>query len=139
MRLAQALFWQAVAARCPSYAMRECSGRGFCEDDSTCSCSAGFAGADCAVDLRCDPEATRLPCSGRGTCKSHGCECAPGYSGALCEADNWCPRDALGRQCSGVGICAVHECRCASHRTGVACEHGDTSARAVPPVVEATR
>ena len=118
--------------RCPTYAMRECAGRGFCEDDGTCSCSAGFAGPDCAVSLRCDPEASRLPCNGRGACQQHGCDCATGYSGKLCEVDDWCPRDKLGRKCSGRGVCAAHSCLCPSYRSGVACEVGNPSARNVP-------
>ena len=123
--------------RCPSYGMRECAGRGVCEDDGTCSCSEGFSGVDCAVVLRCDPEATRLPCLGRGHCSlQHGCECGPGYSGTLCESDDWCPTDALGRKCSGAGVCASHACLCPSHRSGVACEYGDSSSRDVPVVEE---
>ena len=135
------LLWIAQAAavlQCPHYAMRECAGRGHCEEDGTCTCEIGFAGLDCAVVLRCDPEASRLPCMGRGGCSvQHGCECSPGYSGELCQDDDWCPRDHLGRQCSGAGVCVAHGCICPSHLSGVACERGAPSARDVPmPVVE---
>ena len=128
---------RAERARCPSYLLKECAGRGYCERDGTCSCSTGYAGEDCAVDLKCDPENTRLPCSGRGFCHpSRGCVCAEGYHGALCETDAFCPKDAMGRPCSAVGICAAHTCLCPSHRSGAACEHGSTASRSVPSVEE---
>ena len=125
-----------ASLRCPAYGLRECAGQGKCVEDGqsgfVCECDEGYAGADCAVVLSCDPRATRLPCGGRGVCRIGACDCAPGYSGALCESDDWCPLDPLGRRCSNVGVCSEHTCVCPSHRSGVACELGDTSARAVP-------
>ena len=126
---------------CPHYGMRECAGRGTCDTtDGTCTCREGFASFDCAVVLMCDPDATRLPCSGNGVCnKNLGCVCGPGYSGKLCEVDEYCPKDSLGRKCSGVGVCAAGTCLCPSHTHGVACEHGASNSRdtvGTPPVEE---
>ena len=120
--------------RCPTYAMKECAGRGACVNGA-CACMEGFGGPDCAIHVACDPEHTRLPCKGRGTCNNNGeCKCAPGYSGALCATDDWCPSDRNQRKCSGVGVCDKHRCLCPSHTTGVSCEIGDASSRRVPSI-----
>ena len=52
---------------CPTYSTLTCAGHGQCfafGASYACACFEGFAGADCAVVLSCDPSSTRLPCSG---------------------------------------------------------------------------
>lgn len=58
---------------------KECSGNGYCESDSKCSCFAGFTGSDCG-DVQCTDD-----CSGHGECAGpNKCECEDGWGGLHC-------------------------------------------------------
>lgn len=72
-----------------------CSGHGTCEEDATCTCDAGYAGAGC--DLQC-PGAPSNMCSGHGTCdgSTGECRCECGYSGTNCELTGGCPCEVVG-------------------------------------------
>ena len=115
---------------CPTYRNVECGGVGKCGvqgDQATCTCDYGYAGVDCGLNVGCDPYATGLFCSGRGTCRGNStCECTTGWSGQFCETDLQCPLDALGRPCSDGGYCVAHTCLCKEYRYGTACEDIDT-------------
>ena len=125
------------AGGCPHYGRLECAGRGACVafgNASTavaCACEDGRAGADCAIVLACDPQRTRMMCSGHGACADGHCECAPGYAGETCEEDVLCPRDPTGVVCSGE-VCSNHACICRPQRSGVACEKLVSSSRILP-------
>ena len=115
---------------CPTYRMQECGGVGKCRvqgDQATCTCDYGYAGVDCGLNVGCDPHATGLFCSGRGTCAGNStCECNTGWGGHFCDTDVQCPVDAMGRPCSDGGYCVAHTCLCEEHRYGTACEDIDT-------------
>jgi hypothetical protein len=65
----------------------ECSGRGFCNRNGTCTCNAGYKGEACEV-LSCPGE-----CSGHGTCKLGGvCDCDADFGGADCFVA-YCPKN----------------------------------------------
>jgi 3-phytase len=56
-----------------------CSNSGFSGTDSTCSCFAGYAGADCSI-ITCQND-----CSGHGSCDGPNvCKCEAGWAGPDC-------------------------------------------------------
>ena len=118
---------------CPVYGLEECAGHGRCvRSVRTCICNRRWGGIDCAVELACDPTASRLACNGKGVCINGSCECAQGYAGFLCERDVQCPRHPVSEEACSGEICSAHTCLCRSHRSGAACEHSNSMVRHIP-------
>uniref|UniRef100_A0A915Q1P9 EGF-like domain-containing protein n=1 Tax=Setaria digitata TaxID=48799 RepID=A0A915Q1P9_9BILA len=114
--------------------LQECQ----CHNDATCdpangecSCTDGWAGADCSVPCPSGEEKTCLsscPCV-HGVCAgaSTKCTCHPGYTGAFCSEK--CPFGTYGKKCAKKCLC-VHGCdsrtgtciRCPAGQSGELCE-----------------
>ncbi len=93
-----------------------CSGHGTCNTGTrTCTCNAGYGGADCASF--CPKQCTRTEngLSSHGRCTvDFKCACKDGYSGPDCS--QVCP----GR-CTGHGECVDGVCSCREGYTGLDC------------------
>jgi hypothetical protein len=99
-------------AVCPNY----CSGHGVCNADTTCTCYAGFRGADCSerscnvgvpwfsVAATADgAHVGTAECSNVGACDrtSGECKCDAGFTGRACD------RMACNANCNGHGRCVT--------------------------------
>mmetsp|Transcript_43652 Transcript_43652/g.79621 ORF Transcript_43652/g.79621 Transcript_43652/m.79621 type:complete len:565 (-) Transcript_43652:66-1760(-) len=124
--------------------VQDCGSNGFCGEDGTCTCSAGFSGASCetycpggctghgmCINGAClcnagyeeaDCSATSA-CSGHGQTSAFGCHCDSGWSGADCRIELVCA-DA---QCGGNGVCVHGACLCSVGFTGESCTEFITS------------
>jgi len=108
-----------------------CSAKGECMPDGTCSCFSGYQGVACETALgNCEAHNN---CSANGVCKNGICQCFPGFSGLDCSiachtggiADIGCNAD------KGHGICVNGTCVCKEGEwAGVGCEtrvHGSSA------------
>ncbi len=113
-----------VRVACPS----NCSGHGWCDPSTGCTCMLGYAGEDCGrsacLDATDDPLAHPKGCHGRGHCvcdrvaRRCECECYVGYAPPFC-ARTTCQDDCHAHE--GQGQCVLGKCQCAAGFRGVAC------------------
>uniref|UniRef100_A0A672H9K0 FAT atypical cadherin 3b n=1 Tax=Salarias fasciatus TaxID=181472 RepID=A0A672H9K0_SALFA len=99
-----------------------------------CSCSVGFTGGRCEVELTsCMPN----PCLNGGDCKPVGsafvCGCPGGFGGIVCDEDlNECDQDGCGAGGACVNTFGSFYCNCSDGYEGQFC--GDQTLRGVTPL-----
>jgi hypothetical protein len=98
----------------------EAAGGGKCTGANTCTCNAGFSGADCLANCT-----TVNNCSGHGFCAAEGvCQCDPGFGKAAGQAENDCSAMlSVGMACQTNATCPTGVCwkANAADASGVCC------------------
>ncbi|KAM4544779.1 protocadherin Fat 3 [Odontesthes bonariensis] len=90
----------------------------------TCSCSTGFTGGRCEIELTsCMPN----PCLNGGNCKPSGsaflCGCPRGLGGLICDEDlNECDRDNCGNGGECINTFGSYYCNCSDGYEGQFCD-----------------
>eukprot|EP00656_Telonema_subtile_P048784 TRINITY_DN5907_c0_g1_i4.p1 TRINITY_DN5907_c0_g1~~TRINITY_DN5907_c0_g1_i4.p1 ORF type:complete len:664 (+),score=108.84 TRINITY_DN5907_c0_g1_i4:2139-4130(+) len=108
----------ACTLECPGGADNPCSGHGRCEEDGACSCTPGYAGADCNApcpNANSGGPACNYP---QGFCNAtdNTCVCNAPFHGAACT------QNACADNCNNHGVCHGSEgCRCEQGWYGVDC------------------
>ncbi|XP_014254635.1 neurogenic locus protein delta [Cimex lectularius] len=98
-----------------------CQNGGTCEDTATgysCSCSPGFSGQDCSVEV------DLCQCQNGATCTPEGnCICPTGFSGSHCQTN---VDDCIGSPCRNGATCIdgvdSYKCQCVPGFVGKHCE-----------------
>ncbi|XP_026473661.1 protein crumbs-like [Ctenocephalides felis] len=89
-----------------------CQNGGTCEETSSgdirCTCTRGFQGRRCEIEMTTHPLCAGNPCQNNGTChvapgtNNYQCDCPEGFTGVHCETD---VDDCLSQPCMHNGIC----------------------------------
>jgi hypothetical protein len=105
--------------------LKYCSGNGYCDGPSNCTCQGGMIGNDCSL-YNCFNKTGSSVCLGRGACiGTNNCACKPGYIGSQCETPScFGVYSTNSTVCSGAGLCVDYNlCVCRNGYSDLNCSN----------------